>query len=352
MVKNSFTLYKKNKELIYLITIQPILIFLLMSFLLPYSSTHNLVISNESNSEVAEKVVDNLKSLEGISVKEIDADKVTEKLIGGNAELALVITDLQDEDILEVSLVSITESEIENAVQLCIDDTISSVKSGIYNGETDTSSIVSVNETKKKWISISNSLAFMIFKTLTAGNLLGALIIEERRKRMKDRIMLSGMKKSSYFLGMSSVYLMFMMTGSIIYYLVGLVLNFDFGMRNSLGFLLMLFISNILSISIYVFFAALLKKEDALGFVGTFILMPMSLFSGVLFPFKYMPEVMQKIGACFPQRWIAHGIENIQQTGTVQSCFKDAVMVLALSIVLFVIGINFDNEHKKMKRRV
>ncbi len=27
-------------------------------------------------------------------------------------------------------------------------------------------------------------------------------------------------------------------------------------------------------------------KEDALGMIGTFILMPMALFSGVLFPFK------------------------------------------------------------------
>ena len=61
---------------------------------------------------------------------------------------------------------------------------------------------------------------------------------------------------------MSLVYLAFMMIGSVIYYLVGLALNFDFGMRNSLGFLLMLFVSNILSVSIYVCFAAFVKKED------------------------------------------------------------------------------------------
>ena len=352
IVKNSFTLYKKNKELIYLITVQPIIIFLLMSFLLPYSSTHNVVISNDSSTKAANMIVNNLNALEGISVKEINADKITEKLIGGNAELAVVITDIPGQDIPEVNLISISESEVENAVELCVKATICAVQSRKDETETDYSSKVKVNESKKKWISISNSLAFMIFKTLTAGNLLGALIIEERRKRMKDRIMLSGMSKTSYLLGMSSVYLAFMMAGSVIYYLVGLLLNFDFGMRNSLGFLFMQFISNVLSIAIYVFFAALLKKEDSLGFVGTFILMPMSLFSGVLFPFKYMPEVMQKIGACFPQRWIAHGIENIQQTGTVQSCFKDAAMVIVLSIILFVIGINFDNTQKKIKRRV
>ena len=107
IVKNSFTLYKKNKELIYLITVQPIIIFLLMSFLLPYSSTHNVVISNDSNTKAADMVVNNLNSLEGISVKEIKADKITEKLIGGNAELAVEITDISGQDIPEVSLISI-----------------------------------------------------------------------------------------------------------------------------------------------------------------------------------------------------------------------------------------------------
>ena len=201
IVKNSFTLYKKNKELIYLITVQPIIIFLLMSFLLPYSSTHNVVISNDSSTKAANMIVNNLNALEGISVKEINADKITEKLIGGNAELAVVITDIPGQDIPEVNLISISESEVENAVELCVKATICAVQSGKDETETDYSSKVKVNESKKKWISISNSLAFMIFKTLTAGNLLGALIIEERRKRMKDRIMLSGMSKTSTFWG-------------------------------------------------------------------------------------------------------------------------------------------------------
>ena len=348
VIKNTYTLFRKNKELIYLITIQPIMIFLLMSFLLPYKSTHDIVVSNESNSETALYVVEKLKALDGISVREIPGDKITEKLIGGNAELAVYITDSSESNIPDVNLISIDESEIEDAVELCINESIDNYISGNdFEAEN-----VSVNAAPKKWISISNSLAFMIFKTLTAGNLLGALIIEERRNRMKDRIMLSGVKKSSYLLGMSFVYLIFMMIGSVSYYLVGLILNFDFGMRNSLGFLLMLFISNVLSVSIYVFCAALLKKEDALGFVGTFILMPMSLFSGVLFPFKYMPRTMQRIGSCFPQRWIAYGIEKMQQSGNIRSCYKEALMVLALSVVLFSVGILFEPQKNKSKRRL
>ena len=336
VMKNTFTLFKRNKEMIYLITIQPIMIFLLMSFLLPYTTTHNVVVSNDSASEAAIKIVEDLRSLEGIKVQETSEDKITEKLSGGNAEIGIVIKETRGSDVPSVSFIVVGESEIESVVELCVTE---SLRAGKENNE----SVVSVNDAKKKWLSISNSLAFMIFKTLTAGNLLGALIIEERKNRMKDRILLSGISKV--------VYLGFMMLGSIIYYLVGLLLNFDFGMRNSLGFLLMLFVSNVLSVSIYVFFAAFLRKEESLGFVGTFILMPMALFAGVLFPYRFMPVAMQRIGACFPQRWIGLGIEKIQTTGSVISCWKEALMVLGLSVILFIIGINCENS-KKNKGRI
>ena len=347
VMRNTFILFKKNKEMLYLITIQPIMIFLLMSFLLPYTTSHNIVVSNSAGSEAAVRLMEDLSALEGIKILETTEDKISENLSGGNAELGVVIKDIEGSDIPIVNMIIIGESEIESAVELCIKESLNSDPAR----SNEESSAVTVNAAKKKWLSVSNSLAFMIFKTLTAGNLLGALIIQERKNRMKDRILLSGTGKTSYLLGMSLVYFVFMMLGSIIYYLSGLVLNFDFGMRNSLGFLIMLFVSNVLSVSIYVFFAAFLKKEESLSFVGTFILMPMSLFSGVLFPFQFMPEVMQKIGSCFPQRWIALGIEKIQKSGSVLSGWRESLMVLGLSLVLFIIGINCESR-RKIKRRV
>ena len=343
IMKNTFNLFRKNKEMIYLITVQPIMIFLLMSFLLPYTTTHSIVVSNEGVSEQAIRLERQLLGLDGLNVSKITTDEVNEKLSGGNAEIAIVIKDNADATSTPwVNMICAHDSEIEAAVELCIEDSLKS-----QTGELD---LVSVNSVKKKGLSISNSLAFMIFKTLTAGNLLGALIIAERRNKMKDRILLSGIKKSSYLFGMSFVYLLFMMLGSLICYAVGLLLNFDFGMRNSLGFLLMLFVSNVLSVSIYVFFAAFLKKEDGLGFVGTFILMPMSLFAGVLFPFKFMPEIMQKIGSCFPQRWISLGIEKMQQSGSILSGWREALMVLVLSALLFIIGMICDSSQIKKRR--
>ncbi len=337
VVENTITLFKKNKEFIYLVTIQPVLIFFLMSFLLPYTTMHSVAVANCGTSEMAFKISENLETLEGIKLTFVQEDKIEEKLIGGNAELAVVISDAKDGEVPQVKMLSLGDSEVESVIELCVNDTI---------GSTVNNEKVTVNEAKSGGISVSNSLAFMIFKTLTAGSILGALFITERRKRMKDRILLSGTGKVAYYLGRSIVCLLFMMLGSLFYYLVGVLLRFDFGMRNSIGFLLMLFVSNVLSVALYVFFSAFLNKEDALGFVGTFILMPMSLFSGVLFPYRFMPAWMQKVGACFPQRWIALAIEKMQISGQIMSGWREIVMVLGLSIILFIIGINCDGSKK------
>ena len=322
VIRNTFCIFKRNKEFIYLITIQPLLIFLLMSFLLPYSKTHNVAVADLSENQTVSQALENIEGIKAVSVSE---KTVTEKLIGGSAELAVIVS--ADGT---AQIISFGSSEVEGAVTLCVENALSGTGEAVET---------SINAAPKRGMPIGNSLGFMIFKTLTSGNLLAALLIKERNNKMKDRILLSDVGTGKYIGGMTAVYLFFMMLGSVIYWLTGVILNFDFGMRNSLGFLLVVFSANVLSVSLYVFASAIAKKEDSLWFMGTFVLMPMALFSGVLFPYEYMPDVMQAIGACFPQRWIQNGISAIQKTGDIAGALPYLAMVLGLSAVLFTIAV-------------
>lgn len=322
VICNTFCIFKRNKEFIYLITIQPLLIFLLMSVLLPYTKTHNVAVADLSESAA---VVQALSEMEGINAVTVSADEVTEKLIGGSAELAVIVN--ADNT---VQIIGFGKSEIEGAVSLCVENALSE-KSPMIEAN--------VNEAPKRGMPIGNSLGFMIFKTLTASNLLAALLIQERNNKMKDRIMLSGIKTGAYIGGMAFVYLIFMMIGSAVYYLAARLFNFDLGMKQPVGFLLMMFTANVLSVTIYLFASTLVKKEDSLWFMASFVLLPMALFSGVLFPYEFMPEIMKKIGTCFPQRWISLGIENMQRTGTVSAAVPQMGMVLGLSALLFAAAV-------------
>jgi ABC-2 type transport system permease protein len=326
IIRNTALIFKKNKEFIYLITIQPVIIFLLMSFLLPYSTAHNVAVINEDGGAQSVVIESAVQNMDGIKIQKADSDNVTEKLLSSNIELAVVITPGEEENAPKVEMISLGNSEIEDAVTLCVE-------------QAGRESITTVNPARKTGMTISNSLGFMIFKTLTSGNLLAALIVQERKSKMRDRILLSGLKTRTYLGGMAVVYLLFMMLGSVIYYLAGLLFRFDFGMRNSIGFLWMLFTANVLSVAIYLFASTLVKTEDSLWGMATFILLPMSLFSGVLFPYEFMPKGMQVIGAFMPQRWIAHGIEAIQESGSIAKGLPDMCLVLLLSAVLYVLAV-------------
>lgn len=329
IISNTWSIFKKNKEVFYLITVQPVVIFLLMSFLLPYTTTHNIGVVNRCVMESGQNIEHALQKLDGVKVLDVKEDEIGEKILGGNIELAVVIHEDQNQDGLpDVQIVGKGNSEVQGTVELCIKQAASK------NAPAKTT----VNKVRKKGMTVANSLGFMIFKTLTSGNLLAALIIEERNRKMKDRIMLSGIKMGSYLGGKALVYLLLMMVGSIVYYLAGLLFNFDFGMKYSIGFLLVVFTANVLSICLYLFASTILKKEDSLWFMASFVLLPMALFSGVLFPYQFMPKPMQVIGACCPQRWIAKGIERIQETGSIMAGVPQMLMVLALSAAFFAIA--------------
>ncbi|MCM1523001.1 MAG: ABC transporter permease [Ruminococcus sp.] len=321
ILRNTSIYLLRNKDFVKFITIMPTILFLIMTVLLPYSDEHNIGVVNNLGS-AGEKYISVLSEVEGYKIFEYDEDEIQSKLLGGNVEMAVIL----DEAIF---ITTLSESEIYSSVELLL-----------RNADKDSAaSEVSVNEIPKKTLSVKNLLPFMLFKTLTASSLVGALLINEKNNRIRDRILLSGVGTGKYILGVSAAYLFFSCFGSAIFFLIAQIARFDLGLKNDFGFLIMMFFTNLLSISIMVFAASLLKKEESLWIVGSAVLMPMGLLSGILFPYDTMPKAM-KIAANFcPQRWIAAGIERMQQTGSIMSAYPEMLMASGLTVILMVSGI-------------
>ncbi|MCM1171143.1 MAG: ABC transporter permease [Clostridium sp.] len=335
--RNTSIYLLRDKEFVKFITIMPTILFLLMTVLLPYSDEHNIGVVNNLGSE-GEKYISALSAVEGYQIFEYDEDEIQTKLVGGNVEMAVVL----DEAIL---ITTLSESEIYGSVELLLKNVSEgSPASEVSLASEDVSegssmSEVSMNKVPKKTLSVKNMLPFMLFKTLTASSLVGALLINEKKNRIRDRILLSGVGTGKYILGVSGAYLFFSCLGSTIFFFIAQIARFDFGLKNDFGFLLMLFFTNLLSVSIMVFASSMLKNEDSLWIVGSAVLMPMGLLSGVLFPYDTMPKAM-KIAANFcPQRWIAAGIERMQQTGSIMSAYPQMLMVIGLTAIFMVGGI-------------
>lgn len=324
VIKNSIRIFTRNKDFIAMMIVVPVVIFLLMTALLPYSETHSIAVINKTSDTTIENA---LRSIDGIDVQDIDEDDTAEQIAGGNIDLAVIID--EQNGTVYTQVITAGESEITNAVRLAIRKASETADNGFS---------VTVNEDSRGSRNMGTASSFMIYKFLQGGSLLGVYIIMERQRRMKDRIMLSGIKSGTYIGGMSLVFLAGTMIGSVIYYLTAVILDFDFGMKNSLYYLIMLFISNIFGVAFSVFVAAITNSEAANNNLSMAVLTALGFFSGILFPYEYMPDIFKAVGMLSPQRWISSAIERICATGELSSALPEIVLTLVVSLVLYTIG--------------
>lgn len=125
----------------------------------------------------------------------------------------------------------------------------------------------------------------MLFKFLESGSIFGAMILLDRKRKLKDRILLSGVKPTAYYGAITIVYLILSAIGTTLYFLTAWILDFDFGMRHPLDYLLLISLVNALSVSVYFCATSFVQTESGLEAAATHPLEILSFFSGLFFPF-------------------------------------------------------------------
>ncbi len=326
IMANSLRIFTRSKDYISMVVVVPIVIFLLMTILLPYTKNHSIAVINKTDDTAME---DALEHLDGIDIQDIDEDDIAKRIVGGNIDLAVII-DETEEGLVYAQVISAGETEISGAVNLAIQNA---------KDTENTDNSVTVNADDRGRRSMGNSSAFMIYKFLQGGSLLGVYIIMERKRRMKERILLSGIHSATYITGMSIIFFIGNVIGAGIYYLTAVLLDFDFGMKNSLDYFLMLIIACVFGVAFAVFIAGVTNDEETNNNISMVILTVLGFFSGIFFPYEYMPKGFKAIGNISPQHWASHGIEQIQKTGSLSSAATDIVLLLSASVVLYVIGV-------------
>lgn len=325
IIKNSWLILTNTKGFISSITIWPIIMLLILTFTLAYSTSHKIAVVNLSTDGTGEIIQGNIEKTEGLELIKVKEDELTQKILAGNIELGVVLHDSGNADLLRLS----RGSEVEQAVKTIINASFAKEESGMTT---------QINEVEKKGLTMTYSLGLMLFKFITAGSSLATLLILDRNKGMKGRIFMSGIKSSSYLAGRAVVHFGVMAATALIYYLFCVIFRFDFGMQYSVYFLLMVLVTNLFSVGVFTFLSTILKQEGSLWSISTFIFFPMALFSGALFPYENMPVWMQNVGAIFPQRWITESIEIIQRQNSIVPALPYIGAIVGLAVLLFVIA--------------
>lgn len=324
LIVTAFKIFSRNKAFVMSVVFIPTFMFLMMSVLLPYTEKHTIAVINNTSSDVIKDAVENI---DGISIIDADEDEIPKLIAKGTIDLAVIINNNPVTGEPAASVISSGDCEIQQAVELAAEHAASG----------DTSYKVSVNSADRGKNNLMNTAVFMLNKLIQSGSILGALIIADRKKHIRDRVMLSKVSPFTYLSGQGIVYFVCSCFGVGLYCLVAKLFDFDFGMRVPFHYFIMMCLSNLFAASFYILAASLVSSEEKLEGVSMIILIT-SFFSGMLFPFGYMPKAFKVIGNFCPQRWIMNGVENIQKSGTFSSALPQVFLTIGVSFVFLIIG--------------
>lgn len=337
ILKNSWTMFTRNKEYFRSIVLTPVMMLLIFSFILAFQSEINIAFINLDDGAFGEMIEETINGMDFIKPISVREDEVEEYIRNGKIDLAVIVAEGASEADLSqtkpVQIIKSQDSELADYMEVILNTKINSYQSGAASPFS-----VMQNDVGKKGVPITNALGIIIFKMLGCASLLAGLIIMEQKTGIRDRIYMSKTKLSVYLAGRGAVFFVHLLLFSVVYFLAAKLFRFDFAMKYPSQILVIFVVLSVFTTAFGLLLSAFAKDDGAVWSFGVMVLLPTSILSGALFPFEAMPKPLRAVGSIFPQRWIARAVEILQEGGSVADTVLPLAGVLVLSVVFFVIA--------------
>ena len=355
LIINTIKLLMKKKSYILMGIILPAFVTVFFTFEFGNEYKFKVGIIDKDNSyaskEIA-KVIDDLEDVEIVHIKEKDYKIL---LISQQIQLAIIINNNFQEKLLnnednDIIIKSINESDVNavvrNMLELKCQDLsmISNISNKDinkfkefnenYKDEVTKLSFNDVDESKPR---IEKSLGLIIFIVFIICGNIANFLIEDEENKTKIRILSSGVSKWKYYFSLVFVFYIMSFSTILIYYLLCKIFNIDFGMKNSINFLIVMMFLNLLALSFNLCIVAFTRSRYTSTIVNILIIVPCCMLSGVFWKFNIMTENLQKIGQFMPTRWVILCVEKLQRTNNLQSINTYLYSLTIISIIFFII---------------
>ena len=355
IIKTLKVLMKKKSYIIIGIIIPAfIVVFFSFEFIGEYKFKVGVI--DKDNSYVSKEIIKTIDDLEGIQAIEIKEDDYEILLITQQIQMSVTIYDdfqnkLLNLDNNEIKIKSINESDVKEVVQTAIDlkcEDLSMIAKmsnkdinkfkEINQDYNDESTKLSLNDVDEERPKIENSLGLIIFLIFIVAGNIANFFIEDEENKTKIRILSSGISKWKYYVSLIFVFYIMSSLTTLIYYVLAQIFNIDFGMKNSINFLVVMLLLNLIALSFNLCIVSFTRSRYTSGILNVIIIIPCCMLSGVFWDYNIMPENLQEIGKFMPTRWVYICIENLQKTNSLGSVNTYLSAMVILSMILFVIS--------------
>ena len=356
LILNTTKLLMRKKSYIIIGVIIPAFIIIFFSFEFGGQYKYKIGIVDKDNSYSSNQIIESINELEDIQSVKIKEKDYKLLLITQQIEVAVIIDKNFEENLLNfkpqnINIKSIKQNDVEASIRqliklkcedLCIVASLSDKDIDEFkNINLDYNSQItnlSLNKVKEDIPKIQNTLGLIIFTIFIVAGNIANFLIEDEENKTKIRILSSGISKWKYYASMILIFYIMTSCTSLIYYLVGKIFRIDFGMENTLDFLVVLLIFNLIAISLNLCIVSFVRSRYASSIINILIVVPCCMLSGVFWEFEVMEESLQKIGSFIPTRWVYVCIENLQNGNDLNEIRIYLGLMVLLSIILFIIS--------------
>lgn len=356
LIINTINLLIKKKSYIIMAIIVPAFVIVFFSFEFGGEYKFKVGVVDNDNSYVSNEIIKAVDDLEDIQSMKIKKEDYEILLITQQIQMAIIIDKdfqnklLNSED-EEIKIKSINENDVNVVVKSMIElkcEDLSMIakisnkdinKFKEINQEyNDESTKLSLNDINEKRPQIEESLGLIIFVIFIAGGNIVNFLIEDEENKTKIRIFCSGISKWKYYVSLVLVFYIMSSMTTVIYYILAKVFSIDFGMENSINFLIVMLFLNFMAISFNLCIVSFTRSRYTSGILNVLIIVPCCMLSGVFWDFDIMPKNIQSIGRFIPTRWVYICLESIQKTNDLSSVNTYLGAIFALSMIILIIS--------------
>ena len=346
----------KKKSYVIVGVIVPVFIAIFFSFEFTGEYKFKVGVIDNDNSYASKEIIKTIDDLEGIQSIKIREEDYEILLITQQIQMTVIIDDDFQNKLLnsqdnEIKIKTINENAVKLVVQSMIDmkcedlSMIGKMSNGDINkfkkinqDYNDKNTILSLNDVNEKRPEIGSSLGIIIFIIFIVAGNISNFLIEDQENKTKIKTLSYGISKWKYYVSLIfAFYIMSSMT-TLIYYVLLRIFNINFGMENSINFLVVMLLLNLVALSFNLCIVSFTRSRHTSSMLNILITVTCCMLSGVFWDFNIMPEKFQKIGEFMPTRWVCICIENLQRNNNLGNINTYLNTMIILSIILFVIS--------------
>ncbi|WP_162174685.1 ABC transporter permease [Paenibacillus sp. FSL R7-277] len=355
-----------------LMTITPIIVLIIASKLVSYSTTFvNVGIADGDHSRASEAVTQIVGGLEGIKVFYMDENEVEANFQSNKINAALVIRSGFQNGLLNNSIEKLVvkgneEQNVYTLLQAILKNHLLNLRNlgkisggdaavfenavGNYIASSEFVEKTSLNDLYTEYNNSNIFVGFLILFIFFNSSAIANVINTDRERNIYARIFLSPAKVWMYYLSNVLCNLVI-----VAFQILAAVLSMEYFTNTSIGvepgvLFLILFLTALVAVSLGTFYVSITEEADAASMISNFANLLIVILGGCFIQVELFPKLINAISYISPARWAMGSILDLQQGLTLGDIAGNAFLLGGMAAVILAVSVIITSKREKKFR--